>query len=56
VCWDDALISIGTEVGSIELYSIKKILMRAEQAQREQKSENPADNQEFRTFGGSNHT
>lgn len=32
VCWDDSLISVGTEVGSIELYSVKKILMRAEQA------------------------
>lgn len=38
VCWDDALIAIGTEVGSIELYSLKKILARAEQAQRDQQS------------------
>lgn len=31
VCWDDSLLAVGTEVGSIELYSIKKILQRAEQ-------------------------
>ena len=30
VSWDDSLIAIGTEVGSIELYSLKKILMKAE--------------------------
>ena len=30
VCWDDSLLAVGTEVGSIELYSIKKILQRAE--------------------------
>ena len=36
VCWDDSLIAIGTEVGSIELYSVKKILARAEQAHRDQ--------------------
>ena len=35
MCWDDSLIAIGTEVGSIELYSLKKILLRAEQANRE---------------------
>ena len=35
MCWDDSLIAIGTEVGSIELYSVKKILQRAEQASRE---------------------
>ena len=38
MCWDDSLIAIGTEVGSIELYSVKKILQRAEQASRERAS------------------
>jgi len=35
VCWDDSLIAIGSEVGSVELYSLKKILMRAEHVLRE---------------------
>ena len=26
VSWDDSLVAIGTEVGSIELYSLKKML------------------------------
>lgn len=31
--WDDSLLAVGTEVGSIELYSMKKIFDRADQAQ-----------------------
>ena len=38
MCWDDSVLAIGTEVGSIELYSVKKILTRAEQALRDQKT------------------
>ena len=43
MCWDDSLIAIGTEVGSIELYSVKKILQRAEQANRERANAGAAD-------------
>ena len=43
MCWDDSLVAVDTEVGSIELYSVKKILMRAEQAQREQKNDQAQD-------------
>ena len=43
MCWDDSLVAVGTEVGSIELYSVKKILIRAEQAQREQKNDQAQD-------------
>ena len=35
VSWDDSLVAIGTEVGSIELYSLKKML-RAETRQKAQ--------------------
>lgn len=36
MCWDDNLLAVGTEVGSIELFSVKKILQRAEQAHKNQ--------------------
>ena len=41
------MIAVGTEVGSIELYSFKKILMRAEQASRDKTSTAPNTGAEF---------